>query len=75
MNSHLSGLHVAMQLKPPVKAHRADVSLRSALHRIGFAGPHSRLCAGELLPHLSTLTAKAAVYFCCTFPRVAPGGC
>ena len=48
------------QLKPPVGAHRADVSLQSALLRIGFAGPHSLLCAGELLPRLSTLTAEAA---------------
>jgi len=62
MNSHLSRLHVAMQLKPPVEAHRANVSLQSALHRIGFTGPHSRLCAGELLPHLSTLTAKMRRY-------------
>ena len=28
----------------------------SVLLRIGFAGPHSRLYAGELLPRLSTLT-------------------
>ena len=60
MNSHLSRLYVATQLKPPVGAHRADVSLQSALLRIGFAGPHSLLCAGELLPRLSTLTAEAA---------------
>ena len=34
--------------------------------------------SGELLPHLSTLTPfkeNEAVYLCCTFPRVAPGGC
>ena len=59
MDSHLSRPYVAIWLKPPFEAHRANVSLRSALLRIGFAGPHSLLCAGELLPRLSTLTVTA----------------
>ena len=58
MNSHLSRPHVAVRLKPPVEAHRANGSLQSALLRIGFAGPHGLPCAGELLPRLSTLTVK-----------------
>ena len=59
MDSHLSRPYVAIWLKPPFEAHRANVLLLSALHRIGFAGPHSLLCAGELLPRLSTLTVTA----------------
>ena len=48
--------------------------IRSVLLRVGFTWPHSLLCAGELLPRLSILTAKAAVSFCCTFPKVTLGG-
>ena len=77
-------------------------SLFRFLLRAGFTSRTSRQAAGELLPHLSTLTSPAqvsypslppresslipprllprsrgieAVYLCCTFPRVAPGGC
>jgi hypothetical protein len=47
----------------------------SVLLRMGFTWPVSRLTAGELLPHLSTCTAKnAVVYFCCTILRVASTG-
>ena len=46
----------------------------SVLLRVGFTWPHSLLCAGELLPRLSILTVKTAVYFCCTVPEVALGG-
>ena len=52
----------------------AQKSIRSVLLRIGFTWPCSLLHAGELLPRLSILTAKAAVYFCCTFPKVTLGG-
>lgn len=41
---------------------------------MGFTEPHSRLCAGELLPHLSILTSCEAVYFCCTCLGVASTG-
>lgn len=44
------------------------------LLQMGFTEPHSRLCAGELLPHLSILTSCEAVYFCCTFLGVASTG-
>jgi len=55
------------------------------LLQVGFTEPHCRQCAGELLPHLSTLTTQlmlhssiiwliVAVYLCCTFLRVAPTG-
>ena len=47
---------------------------KSVLLRVGFTWPHSLLCAGELLPRLSILTVKTAVYFCCTIPKVALGG-
>ena len=32
------------------------------LLRIGFTGPHSLLCAGELLPRLSTLTTRRTAW-------------
>ena len=48
----------------------------TALLRIEFTATDSSQPSGELLPHLSTLTGqRPADYFCCTFPRVAPGGC
>ena len=47
----------------------------TVLLRIEFTAPTCLHAAGELLPRLSTITAKfAAVYFCCTCPRVTPGG-
>ena len=44
------------------------------LLQMGFTEPHSHLCAGGLLPHLSILTSYEAVYFCCTFLGVASTG-
>ena len=47
----------------------------TALLRIEFTATGASTPSGELLPHLSTLTGqRPADYFCCTFPRVAPGG-
>ena len=46
-------------LKPLFVAHRANVQLQSALLRIGFTGFRRSRETGELLPRLSTLTAKA----------------
>ena len=60
----------------------------TVLLRIEFTAMGSLQPSGELLPRLSTLTSPhisrcfcgspfgdEAVYLCCTFPRVAPGGC
>ena len=48
----------------------------TALLRIEFTASRCSHVTGELLPRLSTLTVQStAVYLCCTFPRVAPGGC
>ena len=49
----------------------------TALLRIEFTAMGCSQPSGELLPRLSTLTGgkPPAVYLCCTFPRVAPGGC
>ena len=49
----------------------------TALLRIEFTAMDCSQPSGELLPRLSTLTGgkPPAVYLCCTFPRVAPGGC
>ena len=50
----------------------------TALLRIEFTASSCLHEMGELLPRLSTLTASAqagaAVYLCCTCPRVTPGG-
>jgi len=50
----------------------------TALLRIEFTASSCLHEMGELLPRLSTLTvsaqAGAAVYLCCTCPRVTPGG-
>ena len=44
-------------------ARRAAASkVHMILHRIGFTWPHNRLCAGELLPRLSTLTRVCGRY-------------
>jgi hypothetical protein len=52
-----------------------DATPSTVLLQIEFTGPNSSQSAGELLPRLSTLTtACVAVYFCCTFPKVAFGG-
>lgn len=45
------------------------------LHRTGFTWQRSLLHSGELLPRLSTLAGKPAVYLCCTIPKVALGCC
>lgn len=50
------------------------MSLYSALHQVGFTQPQSHQCAGELLPHLSTLTSIEAVSLCCTFLKVTLTG-
>ena len=76
VNSHLSwpGVATTAHATFSKRAGQALSCFSAVLLRIGFAEPRSLLRAGELLPRLSTLAAKAAVYLCCTFPRVAPGG-
>ena len=50
----------------------------TVLLQVGLQSLLSRQRSGELLPHLSTLTSlsmiRLAVYFCCTFLRVASTG-
>ena len=74
MNNHLSWTYVAARLFATREAAEQAETLRWVLLRIGFTWPHSLLCAGELLPRLSTLTAvAAAVSLCCTGPEVTFG--
>ena len=54
---------------------QATSSGRRGVLRIEFTASACLHVTGELLPRLSTLTGKPAVYFCCTCPRVTPGGC
>ena len=69
-SSHLLG-----EAGPALTQYSKRVLPSTVLLRIEFTGPNSSQSAGELLPRLSTLTAQgAAVYLCCTFPKVAFGG-
>ena len=76
MNGHLSSLYVATQFKRPTRRHGGQpYRLLFGLAPDGVS--QSLFChqkSGELLPRLSTLTGFPAVYFCCTFLRVAPTG-
>ena len=61
-DDNLSCLPVAGQIQPPTRGRGGPplCALYAVLLRIGFTWPHSRQCAGELLPRLSTLTAQSA---------------
>jgi len=48
--------------------------LYTVLHRMGFTRQSGLPPYGELLPRLFTLTTNVAVFFCCTFLRVASTG-
>jgi hypothetical protein len=79
LDSHLSRHTVAGMLKPPPENGRASLANEccppTVLLRIEFTAAFCLQTPGELLPHLSTLTAQcAAVYLCCTGPEVAFGG-
>ena len=70
VNSHLSwpGVTATAQCHL-LGTRRADaVSSSAVLLRIGFAEPRSLLRAGELLPRLSTLTAKCGGISLLHFP-------
>ena len=53
---------------------RASLASSAVLLRIEFTAMDASTPSGALLPHLSTLTSREAVYLCCTFPEVAFGG-
>ena len=76
IDSHLSRHTVADMLKPPPRRRSGQPIVSSTvLLRIEFTASRCSHVMGELLPRLSTLTARsAAVYLCCTFPEVAFGG-
>ena len=56
---------------------RPVCSRSTVLLRIEFTASTCLHATGGLLPHLSTFSLPdgGVVYFCCTCPRVAPGGC
>ena len=60
VNSHLSRPGVAATVHATHKAGGPPYAFFAVLLRIGFTWPHSLLCAGELLPRLSTLTCACA---------------
>ena len=57
----------------PLTAEQAMCHTR-VLHQVGFTRQSGLPDCGELLPRLFILTAFAAVFFCCTFLRVASTG-
>ena len=62
----------------PGTAGPAYVSLHGVAPDRVYSDGRFHTPSGELLPRLSTIAGlrkRPAVYFCCTFPRVAPGGC
>ena len=74
---HLSRLTVTDKLKRYSRYSVGRTALLTDTQSCCGWGLHSIPCyqsIGELLPRLSILTAKAAVYFCCTVPGVASGG-
>ena len=79
-DDHLSRMPVAWHLKRPNPGaeRAAPLLLYSVLLQVGFTEPASRLTAGELLPHLSTLACAfrrpSAVCLCGTFLGVASTG-
>ena len=73
-DSHLSRRRVAASFQPPRKRSGQPYASIPVLLRIEFTAMVSLQPSGALLPHLSTLTSKEAVYLCCTFPEVAFGG-
>ena len=73
-DSHLSKRAVAGALQPPRERTGRPIAPIPVLLRIEFTASDTLEPMGELLPRLSTLTPKGAVYLCCTFPEVAFGG-
>ena len=69
--NHLSGAAVAYNFQRFFRASRTSYSSIRILHQVGFTSTISYHIVGKLLPYLSTLTEKTAVYFCCTFLKVA----
>ena len=74
LDSHLSTPCVSARLLPPFGTGRASHGSCRRCFGWGLHGAPDYPGAGGLLPHLSILTACAAVYFCCTFPGVASAG-
>ena len=74
LDSHLSWPDVAIAAQCHLLGtRRADALSPSAvLLRIGFAQPHSLLCAGGLLPRLSILAAVCGGNFLLHFPWGRP---
>ena len=73
---HLSRTTVADGLKQPTRRHQTGNSLRLLLGLAPdgvYQADAVTRNAGELLPHLFTLTAYAAVYFLWHFPAGHPG--
>ena len=69
LNGHLSRTHISARLKR--YGERAGHVYAPNLASGGVYIAHCCQIAGELLPRLSILTAKAAVFFCCTVLEVA----
>lgn len=73
---YLDALLPTRSSRLPGTAGPAYVSLHGVAPDRVYSDGRFHTPSGELLPHLSTLTGqRPADYFCCTFPRVAPGGC
>ncbi len=75
MSSHLSRPCVSAGFRPPFGTDRANHGPCRRCFGWGLHGTLDYPRVGGLLPRLSILTLLCkAVYFCCTFPRVASAG-
>ena len=73
---YLDALLPTRSSRLPGTAGPAYVSLHGVAPDRVYSDGRFHTPSGELLPRLSTIAGqRPAVYFCCTFPRVAPGGC
>ena len=77
-DDHLSRPYITARLKPPpsmgMSGRLNPIRANTVLLRVGFTWPVCHHTAGRLLPCLSTIAEKSAVYFCCTILGVASTG-
>ena len=76
-NDHLSRPMVAHWLKPPPESGRASLLLSHGVAPDRVYSTDMSPCGGWALTppfHLFPAKIRKVVYFCCTCPRVTPGG-
>ena len=80
ISSHLSRRTVADALKPPPRNGRADLVFLHGVapdrvYSIELSPADACALTARFHPYAAAIARSRAVSFCCTCPRVAPGGC